>query len=47
MGVAHETGIGLTSMRQRATDLGGQCTVGPAEPAGMIVRAWLLLEVTG
>jgi signal transduction histidine kinase len=39
-------GIGLTSMRQRATDLGGSCTVGPAEPSGMIVQARLPLEVT-
>jgi len=39
-------GIGLTSMRQRAADLGGQCTIGPAEPSGVIVRARLPLEVT-
>lgn len=39
-------GIGLTSMRQRATDLGGSCTVGPAEPSGMIVQARLPLDVT-
>ena len=39
-------GIGLTSMRQRATDLGGDCTVGPADPSGVIVRARLPLEVT-
>jgi two-component system NarL family sensor kinase len=39
-------GIGLTSMRQRAADLGGSCTVGPAEPSGMIVQARLPLEVT-
>ena len=38
-------GIGLTSMRQRAADLGGSCTVGPAEPSGIIVQARLPLEV--
>jgi signal transduction histidine kinase len=40
-------GIGLTSMRQRAADLGGCCTVGPAVPSGVIVHARLPLEVTG
>jgi signal transduction histidine kinase len=39
-------GIGLTSMRQRAVDLGGCCTVGPAVPSGVIVQARLPLEVT-
>jgi signal transduction histidine kinase len=39
-------GIGLASMRQRADDLGGCCTVGPAGPSGVIVRARLPLEVT-
>ena len=39
-------GIGLTSIRQRAADLGGHCTVGPAEPTGVIVEARLPLEVT-
>jgi hypothetical protein len=36
-------GIGLTSMRQRATDLGGCCDVGPADPSGVIVLARLPL----
>lgn len=39
-------GVGLTSMRQRAVDLGGCCTVGPAAPSGVIVHARLPLEVT-
>jgi signal transduction histidine kinase len=39
-------GIGLTSMRQRADDLGGCCTVSPAVPSGVIVQARLPLEVT-
>jgi signal transduction histidine kinase len=45
-GQTRPNGIGLTSMRQRATDLGGDCTVGPADPSGVIVRARLPLEVT-
>jgi signal transduction histidine kinase len=45
-GQTRPDGIGLTSMRQRATDLGGDCTVGPADPSGVIVRARLPLEVT-
>jgi signal transduction histidine kinase len=39
-------GIGLASMRQRADDLGGCCIVSPAAPSGVIVQAWLPLEVT-
>jgi signal transduction histidine kinase len=39
-------GIGLASMRQRAGDLGGCCTVTPAVPSGVIVQARLPLEVT-
>ncbi len=39
-------GIGLASIRQRAADLGGRCTVSAREPRGMIVRAELPLEVT-
>lgn len=38
-------GIGLTSIRQRAAELGGQCVIGPAGPAGLIVTVWLPLEV--
>ena len=39
-------GVGLTSIRQRAAELGGQCAIGPAEPAGVIVSVRLPLEVT-
>jgi signal transduction histidine kinase len=39
-------GIGLTSIRQRAADLGGHCMVGSGEPTGVIVEARLPLEVT-
>ena len=45
-GQTRPDGIGLTSMRQRADDLGGCCTVGPAVPSGVIVRARLPLGVT-
>ena len=38
-------GIGLTSIRQRAAELGGQCTIGPAGPAGLIITVRLPLEV--
>jgi signal transduction histidine kinase len=34
-------GVGLSSMRERATELGGRLHVGPASPHGTRVRAWL------
>ncbi|QIN77713.1 histidine kinase [Rubrobacter marinus] len=42
-------GIGLSSMRERAAELGGTCTVTPAEPSGSgtLVRARLPLETSG
>ncbi len=45
-GLTRPDGIGLTSMRQRAADLGGRCTVTAREPDGVLVRAVLPLEVT-
>ena len=42
-GQTRPDGIGLRSMRQRAADLGGSCTVGPGEKSGVIVRARLPL----
>lgn len=36
-------GLGLTSMRERAAELGGRCDAGPAEPHGTVVRAVLPL----
>ncbi|HEX8632305.1 MAG TPA: sensor histidine kinase [Catenuloplanes sp.] len=34
-------GVGLTSMRERAEELGGQVTVGPADPQGTTIRVRL------
>lgn len=40
-------GIGLTSMRQRAAELGGSCTVAPRRGGGVVVRADLPLADVG
>jgi signal transduction histidine kinase len=45
-GQTRPDGVGLTSMRQRAAELGGCCTVEPAIPSGVIVCARFPLEVT-
>ena len=37
-------GVGLTSMRERAGELGGSCSVVPAAAGGTVVRAELPLE---
>ena len=34
-------GVGLSSMRERAEELGGSCVVEPLSSGGTIVRAWL------
>jgi signal transduction histidine kinase len=34
-------GVGLSSMRERAAELGGSCSVGPADPSGTRVHAVL------
>lgn len=36
-----KSGVGLSSMRERATELGGSCQVAPAADAGTEVAAWL------
>jgi signal transduction histidine kinase len=36
-------GVGLSSMRERATELGGHCEIGPAPGGGTCVMAWLPL----
>jgi signal transduction histidine kinase len=35
------SGIGMSSMRERAAELGGSCTVGPGPKGGTLVRARL------
>ena len=40
------TSLNDRELSQRADDLGGYCTVGPADPSGVIVLARLPLEVT-
>jgi two-component system, NarL family, sensor kinase len=41
---AYRAGVGITSMRERATELGGSCHIGPGDPRGTLVRATLPLE---
>ena len=41
---AYRAGVGITSMRERATELGGCCTIEPASPRGTVVRATIPLE---
>jgi two-component system, NarL family, sensor kinase len=36
---APRAGVGIASMRERALELGGVCTVEPAQPRGTVVRA--------
>ena len=39
----HRAGVGLTSMRERAEELGGSCTLQPRPGGGSIVSARLPL----
>lgn len=39
-------GVGLVSMRERATELGGRCAIEPGPAGGTRVRAWLPLPAT-
>jgi signal transduction histidine kinase len=41
LGADHRVGVGLASMRERAAELGGRCTVETAARGGTIVRAEL------
>jgi signal transduction histidine kinase len=45
MPVHGSPGMGLQSMRERAASVGGWVAVGPAEPPGIEVRAWLPVVV--
>jgi glucose-6-phosphate-specific signal transduction histidine kinase len=40
---AYRAGVGISSMRERATELGGSCHIGPREPRGTLVSAALPL----
>ncbi len=37
----YRAGVGITSMRERAAELGGTCVVEAGQGAGTVVRAWL------
>ena len=39
--VGYRAGVGITSMRERAAELGGTCVVEAGPDAGTVVRAWL------
>lgn len=41
------SGIGMSSMRERAAELGGSCTVGPGPKGGTLVRAKLPVNGVG
>ncbi len=43
----HKLGVGLSSMRERAEELGGSCVVAPASAGGTRVKARLPLEASG
>jgi signal transduction histidine kinase len=45
-GIAASTrsGVGIAAMHERAAELGGQCTISPAVPAGTRVLALLPLD---
>ncbi len=46
IGIAHDAqpGVGLTAMRERATEIGGQCRIEPTPPTGTRITAQLPLE---
>ena len=40
-------GVGWTSMRERAAELGGSCTISSRREGGLVVRAVLPLALAG
>jgi signal transduction histidine kinase len=42
---AFQAGVGISSMRERAAELGGQCIIEPVSPCGTRVRAVIPLEI--
>jgi len=45
MPAGFRAGVGITSMRERAVELGGSCVIEPRTPQGTLVRVALPLEV--
>ncbi len=43
---SRSAGVGLVSMRERAEELGGTCTIEPVESGGTGVQAWLPLALS-
>ncbi|MFI0354668.1 histidine kinase [Actinomadura sp. 9N407] len=41
------SGVGMSSMQERATEIGGSCTVGPGPEGGTVVRARLPVNISG
>ena len=41
-----QAGCGLSNMRSRARELGGECLTGPGVPSGFVVAAWLPIPGT-
>jgi len=42
---AGQRGVGLTSMRERAEELGGGFAVTPCQPRGTSIRVWIPLRL--
>jgi signal transduction histidine kinase len=42
----YRAGVGITSMRERAVELGGSCVIEPRLPHGTLVRVALPLEMS-
>jgi signal transduction histidine kinase len=41
---AYRAGVGITSMRERAAEVGGSCTIAARDPRGTLVSAMIPLE---